>query len=198
VVETAKSLILSHLGDRSIVFVGLMACGKSTIGRRLAMALGLPFVDADDEIERAAGKSIKDIFVDHGEPYFRDGERRVIARLLRGGPQVLATGGGAFINDETRDNIAARGLSVWLHADLELHLRRAAKRTNRPLLEAANPRDVMQGLMRARYPFYQQADVAVKSMDVPHEVMVDEVIKAIVAFIEAGAVPGRHQAIVAE
>ena len=127
------------LGGRSIVMIGLMGCGKSSIGRRLATALDLPFVDADEEIERAALKSIPDIFADHGEAYFRDGERKVIKRLLGNGPQVLATGGGAYMNEDTRDAIKGGGIGVWLRADVDVLMRRVAKRGNRPLLKADRP-----------------------------------------------------------
>ena len=127
--------VREKLGKRSIVMVGLMGCGKSSIGRRLASALGLPFVDADDEIERAALKTIPEIFADHGEAYFRDGERKVIKRLLGNGPQVLATGGGAFMNADTRAAIKAEGVSIWLRADLDVLMKRVAKRDNRPLLK---------------------------------------------------------------
>src|SRR4029078_11001311 len=131
---------------RSIVMVGMMGCGKSAVGRRLAARLGLPFVDADEEIEEAAGQTIDDIFPEHGEPYFREGERKVLARLMRSGPQVLATGGGAFMTAETRSAIAERGVSVWLRAELPLLLRRVAKRNNRPLLKEGDPEVVMQKL----------------------------------------------------
>ena len=146
------SAIRSALGDRAIVMVGLMGCGKSAVGRRLAVKLGLPFVDADEEIEKAAGKSIEDIFADHGEPYFREGERKVLARLLRSGAQVLATGGGAFMNAETRAAIAQCGISVWLKADLALLVRRVGKRNNRPLLKTGDPEAVMQSLMDDALP----------------------------------------------
>ena len=169
--------IKSALGDRSIVMVGLMGCGKSAVGRRLAARLGLPFVDADEEIEKAAGQTIADIFAEHGEPYFREGERKVLARLMRSGPQVLATGGGAFMNAETRAAIAERGVSVWLRAELPLLLRRVAKRNNRPLLKDGDPEVVMQKLMDARYPVYAQADITVESRDVPHDVIVGEIIE---------------------
>jgi shikimate kinase len=154
-----------------------MGCGKSAIGRRLASRLGLPFIDADEEIERAAGKSIEDIFSDHGEPYFRDGERKVLARLLRAGPQVLATGGGAFMNDETRTAIAESGVSVWLKADLPLLVRRVGRRGNRPLLKAGDPETVLRDLMEKRYPVYAEADVTIESRDVPHEVIVNEIVE---------------------
>ena len=165
------------LGSRSLVMVGLMGCGKSSIGRRLAAALGLPFVDADDEIERAALKSIPEIFADHGETYFREGERKVIKRLLGNGPQVLATGGGAFMNEETRAAIGENGVSVWLKAELPLLVRRVGKRGNRPLLKAGDPETVLQNLMTTRYPVYALADITIESRDVPHEVIVAEILE---------------------
>ena len=173
------NVIRAALGQRSIVLVGLMGCGKSAIGRRLAAKLALPFVDADEEIEKAAGKSIEDIFADHGEPYFREGERKVLSRLLRSGPQVLATGGGAFMNEETRVAIAEHGVSVWLRAELPLLVRRVAKRGNRPLLKGGDPETVLQNLMTTRYPVYAQADLTVESRDVPHEVIVVEIIDSL-------------------
>jgi shikimate kinase len=175
----SQQAIRTALGQRSVVLVGLMGCGKSAIGRRLAHKLVLPFVDADEEIEKAAGKSIEDIFTDHGEPYFRDGERKVLARLLRSGPQVLATGGGAFMNDETRAAIAEFGVSVWLKAELALLVRRVGKRGNRPLLKAGDPEVVLQGLMDKRYPIYAEADITVESRDVPHDVIVGEIIESL-------------------
>lgn len=168
--------IRAALGQRSIVLVGLMGCGKSAIGRRLAGKLSLPFVDADEEIEKAAGKSIEEIFADHGEPYFREGERKVLARLLRSGPQVLATGGGAFMNEETRTAIAGSGVSVWLKADLPLLVRRVGRRGNRPLLKAGDPETVLQNLIATRYPTYAEADITVESRDVPHDVIVNEIV----------------------
>jgi shikimate kinase len=176
--ETMDAL-RAGLGVRSLVMVGLMGCGKSSVGRRLAMRLGVPFVDTDDEIERVAGKSINDIFADWGEAEFRNGERRVISRLLGEGPQVLATGGGAFINPETRANIKAHGISIWLRAELPVLMRRVAKRDTRPLLKAGDPEAVMRGLMEARYPIYAEADILVESRDVAHEVIVTDVIEAL-------------------
>jgi shikimate kinase len=167
--------IRAHLGARSIVLVGMPGSGKSAVGRRLAARLELPFIDADEEIERAAGKPITDIFKDHGEPYFRDGERKVIARLLRSGPQVLATGGGAFMVAETQETIRQAGISVWLKAELPLLLRRVLKRNNRPLLEK-DPEGVMRQLMETRYPIYAKADITVESHDLPHDAIVGEVI----------------------
>lgn len=169
------------LGERSIVLVGLMGCGKSSVGRRLASRLGIGFVDADEEIERVAAKSIVEIFTDHGEAYFRDGERRVIARLLSNGPQVLATGGGAFINPETRAKIRERGVSIWLRAELSVLMRRVSKRDTRPLLKSGDPEATMRDLMEKRYPIYAEADLTVESRDVPHDVIVNEIIAALKA-----------------
>jgi shikimate kinase len=169
--------IREKLGNHPIVLVGLMGAGKSSIGRRLAEKLDFPFVDADHEIEVAADKSIAEIFADHGEAYFREGERRVISRLIENGAQVLATGGGAFINDDTRERIAGHGVSVWLKADLPLLMKRVNKRADRPLLLNDNPQAVMQRLMDERYPVYAKADVTVESRDVQHTQMVNDVIK---------------------
>ena len=172
--------VRAGLGTRSVVLVGMPGCGKSAIGRRLASRLEMPFLDADDEIELAAGKAITDIFKDHGEPYFRDGERKVIARILNSGSQVLATGGGAFMSAETRDNIRQAAVSVWLKAELSLLLRRVLKRNNRPLLER-DPEGVMRALVDTRYPIYAAADITVESRDLPHDVMVFEIIEALAA-----------------
>ena len=171
--------VRQRLGERPIVLVGLMGAGKTSVGRRLAEKLGIPFVDADHEIEAAAGKPIKEIFADHGEAYFREGERRVIQRLIGNGAQVLATGGGAFMNDETRARIKAHGVSVWLKAPLALLMKRVAKRQDRPLLQADDPEAVMRALMEKRYPVYALADVAVESRDVQHGQMVNDVIRAL-------------------
>ena len=173
--------IRTKLGSRSIVLVGMSGCGKSAIGRRLAPRLDLPFIDADEEIERAAGKSIKDIFAEHGEAYFRDGERRVIARLLASGPQVLATGGGAMMDAETRRNVKRAGISIWVKAELPVLLRRVAKRNNRPLFEGRDAETVMKELMEARNPVFATADIIVESREIPHEVIVDEIVAAITA-----------------
>ncbi|MCP1336156.1 shikimate kinase [Futiania mangrovi] len=170
--------------DRSIVLVGLMGAGKSSIGRRLAKKLGLPFSDADAEIEAAAGQSIADIFAAHGEEEFRAGERKVIARLLAERHGVLATGGGAFMSEETRDRIAERGISVWLKADLDLLHKRTAHRTHRPLLRTADPRKVLSDLIDARYPVYALADVTVESRDAPHEEGVASVASALLRHLE--------------
>lgn len=173
--------IRDRLGARSIVLVGMPGCGKSAIGRRLAPRFDLPFVDADEEIEIAAGKTISEIFADHGEAYFRDGERRVIARLLASGPQILATGGGALMHEETRANIRKTGISVWVKADLSVLVRRVSKRTDRPLFEGRDTETVMTELMQVRYPLFAAADIMVESRDVPHDVIVDEIIAALAA-----------------
>lgn len=171
--------IREALGSRSIVLIGLMGAGKTAVGRRLANKLDLPFNDADTEIEVAAGASIGEIFAEHGESYFRQGERKVIARLLEGGPQVLATGGGAYMNPDTRAAIKARGLSIWLKAGVKVLLKRVGRRGNRPLLAGGESEKVMKKLMEERYPIYAEADVTVESRDVPHEVIVGAVIDAL-------------------
>lgn len=173
------ALVRQRLGNRPIVLVGLMGAGKTSVGRRLAEKLGIPFVDADQEIEAAAGQPIRDIFAEHGEAYFREGERRVIQRLLGNGAQVLATGGGAYMNDETRARIRAAGVSVWLKAPLPLLMKRVAKRHDRPLLQTEDPEAVMRDLMDKRYPIYAEADVTVESRDVQHGQMVNDVIRAL-------------------
>ena len=171
------------LGRRSIVLVGMMGAGKSSIGRRLAGRLGVPFVDADIEIEKAAGMSIPEIFAAHGEPYFRAGEARVIARLLDSGPQVLATGGGAFMNPETRAAIAAKGISVWLRATLDVLTKRIKRRTDRPLLKNANPAETLRRLIDERYPTYAEAALTVESRDVPHDTIVEEIVEGLRGYI---------------
>ena len=172
-----------RLGARSLVLVGLMGAGKSTVGRRLAQTLQLPFRDADHEIEAAAGMTIPEIFAIHGEDHFRDGERRVIARLLQEGPIVLATGGGAFMNDETRLRIAEHGISLWLKADLDVLMRRVRKRHNRPLLQNPDPEGTMRRLIEARHPIYALADVTVDSREIPHEKVVQDALLGIDAWL---------------
>lgn len=167
---------------RTIVMVGLMGAGKTSIGRRLGARLGLPFVDADDEIEAAAGSSIEDIFERHGEAGFRDGERRVIARLLDGPPIVLATGGGAFMDADTRERIAAKGISVWLRADIDTLVRRTSRRNDRPLLKNGEPKEILIRLMEQRHPIYQLADIVVDSFDAPPEETLQHVFDAIEAY----------------
>jgi shikimate kinase len=171
--------ISAALGTRSIVLVGMMGVGKSTIGRRLSARLRLPFVDADTEIEAAAGMSIPDIFETHGEPYFRDGEARVIARLIDSGSGVLSTGGGAFMREETRHRIHAKAVSIWLKADADTIMRRVKRRADRPLLQTADPEATVGRLIREREPIYQHADLTIWSRDVPHEKIVDECIEAL-------------------
>ncbi len=169
------------LRRRTIALVGLMGVGKSSVGRRLANALGLPFRDADAEVETAAGRSISEIFAALGEPAFRDGERRVIVRLLEGPPHVLATGGGAFMNDETRAFIKARAVSVWLKADLEVLARRLGRKDSRPLLAGKDPIDVLRMQAETRYPVYAEADIVVQTGDTAHHVTVNQVIEALSA-----------------
>ena len=177
------------LRARTITLVGLMGVGKSSVGRRLANALELPFRDADTEVETAAGRSIPDIFADLGEPAFREGERRVIARLLDETPHVLATGGGAFMNPETRALIKDRSVSVWLKADLEVLARRISRKDNRPLVAGRDPMGVLQDQADARYPTYALADVTVETGDAAHHVTVDQVIQALSAHLQSKAGP---------
>lgn len=179
--------LAAALGTRSIVLVGMMGAGKSSIGRRLAKKLDLPFVDADAEIELAAGMPITDIFEHHGEEYFRSGEARVIARLLEQGRRVLATGGGAFMNPATRDLIGAKGISVWLKAEPDVLLRRIRRRSDRPLLRTPDPEATLKRLIEERYPVYTEADVTIHSRDVPHEIIVDEIIGAVATRLGAAA-----------
>ncbi len=161
----------------------MMGSGKTTVGRRLAMRLGLPFVDVDQEIVEAAGMPIADIFTRHGEEHFRDGERRVVARLLAGGPRVVATGGGAFMNEATRARIAANSLSIWLKADLDTLMRRVRKRATRPLLQTADPVGTMQRLLEEREPIYAQADLIVWSREASHDHVVEDVLSALEAHL---------------
>jgi shikimate kinase len=171
--------ITAALGTRSVVLVGMMGVGKSTIGRRLSARLRLPFVDADVEIEAAAGMSIPDIFETHGEPHFRDGEARVIARLIDNGPGVLATGGGAFMREETRNRIHAKAVSIWLKADADTIMRRVKRRVDRPLLKTADPAATVGRLIAEREPVYRQANLTIWSREVPHDKIVDECIDAL-------------------
>ena len=175
------------LRHRTIALVGLMGVGKSSVGRRLANALELPFRDADAEIEAAAGRSIPDIFTDLGEPAFREGERRVIARLLDEPTHVLATGGGAFMNPETRALIRSRAVSVWLKADLEILARRVGRKDSRPLLKGRDALAVLQDQAELRYPAYGEADVIVETGDAAHHVTVDQVIRALSAYLQEQA-----------
>lgn len=167
---------------RSVVLVGLMGAGKTCIGRRLAKRLDVPFADADEEIVRAAGASVAEIFARYGERMFRDGERRVITRLLQHGPQVLATGGGAFMDAQTRAVIRERGVSVWLRADLDVLVQRTTGRPGRPLLATADPRATLARLMSERYPTYALADIVVDTVDAPADVTTDTVLQALHAY----------------
>ena len=186
--QASAAAILGLLGQRSIVLVGMMGVGKSSIGRRLAARLGVPFVDADSEIEKAAGMSIPDIFARHGETYFRNGEARVIARLLESGPQVLASGGGAVMNADTREVIRAKGVSIWLRAEFDVLMRRIAKRKNeRPMLQTDDPSETLRQLLVVREPFYALADLTVQSREAPHEAIVAEIMRALTGFL--GATP---------
>ncbi len=180
----AADILQAGRPGRTIVLVGLMGAGKSSIGRRLAQRLSLAFIDADKEIESAAGCSIEEIFERLGEQAFRDGERRVILRLLDDPPHVLATGGGAFMDPLIRARIKERAVSVWLHADLDLLVRRVSRRSNRPLLKNGNPRDVLASLMERRYPVYAEADIRVDSADGPPEQTVQRVADALSRFTQ--------------
>ncbi len=180
--------------SKTIVFVGLMGVGKTCIGRRLAHRLDLPFVDADREIEEAAGCSIPEIFERHGEIYFRDGERRVILRLLDNPPHVLSTGGGAVMDPQTRARIRERAVSVWLRADLDLMMKRVSRRNDRPLLQVADPRARLQELMTARYPLYAEADITVDSVDGPPEVTLERVMAALAAHLRGAEAVARQAA----
>jgi shikimate kinase len=171
--------IRAKLGKRSVVIVGLMGAGKSTIGKRVAQMLGLNFIDADTEIETVSRMSIPELFENYGEPEFRDLERRVIKRILRSGPRVLATGGGAFMNEATRKAISKAGVSVWLKAELEVLMERVSRKSNRPLLKTTDPRATMQKLMDERYPVYAKADVTIISRDEKKDVMAAEVVEAL-------------------
>ena len=168
--SSPESAVVRALGGRSIVLVGMMGAGKSSIGRRLASRLGIPFIDADTEIESAAGMTIPEIFEKHGEPYFRAGEARVIARLLDNGPQVLATGGGAVMDPQTRALIGQKGISIWLKADIDVLLKRTKRRNDRPLVEK------IKDLLPVREPIYAQADIIIQSRDEPHDTIIDEIM----------------------
>jgi shikimate kinase len=183
--EEATS-VAKALGSRSIVLVGLMGAGKTTVGRRLANRLELPFIDADTEIEKAAGSSIADIFKEFGEAHFRDGEQRVIQRLLGEGPQILATGGGAFMNPATREATQENGISIWLKADLDVLMKRVSRRSHRPLLQNDDPEAVMKGLIDERYPIYATADLSIDSKEGPHDAVVDEIVHALAIELKCG------------
>lgn len=186
--ETAKVVPT----EKSIVLVGLMGAGKTCIGTRLARKLGMGFVDADDEIETAAGCTIQEIFDQYGEQAFRDGERRVIARLLEEEPRVVATGGGAFVNAETRDNVRRMGISVWLKADIDVLLQRVSRRNNRPLLKNGDKRQTLERLIGERYPCYAEADLTVESGTESPDITVSKVIDALKTI--DGAAPSKAAA----
>lgn len=185
--------LLQRLGARSLVFVGLMGAGKTAIGRKVATLLGLPFMDSDHEIETVSRMTVPELFERYGEPEFRLLEQRVIFRLLENGPQVLSTGGGAFMNAQTREVISEYAISVWLKADLDLLMDRVARKQNRPLLKDADPRAVMQRLIDERYPIYATAQLTVLTRDAGKDVIASEVLAAIGNYLELeGAAPATH------
>ncbi len=175
--------IADSLGGRSIVFVGLMGAGKTAIGRNTALGLGLPFADSDHEIENVSRMTIPELFDEYGEAEFRSLERRVIARLLKGGPVVISTGGGAFMNDTIRRAIKKTGISIWLKADIDTLMNRVLRKQNRPLLKSPDPRAVMEGLIETRYPIYCKADIAITTREERKEVITAEVIEAIRSYL---------------
>ncbi|MDB5561528.1 MAG: shikimate kinase [Hyphomicrobiales bacterium] len=181
-----KEQVLSLLSGRPVVLIGMMGAGKTTVGRRLAARLGRTFLDSDEEIETAANMKIDDIFATHGEAEFRAGEARVVAGILRDPGIVLATGGGAFMNAETRALIKSAAVSIWIKADFDLLFARVSKRSNRPLLKTNDPRATLKGLIEARYPIYAEADVTVVSKDVPQEVVAGDIIEALIAHLTPG------------
>ncbi len=186
--EPIEARVARRLAGRAIVMVGMMGAGKSSIGRRLANRLGLPFTDADIEIEQAANASINEIFETHGEAFFRDGERRVIQRLLDGAPKVLATGGGAFIHPDTRAAIKSSAISIWLKADRDLIFARVKRRSNRPLLKTPDPEAVIDRLLVERNPVYAESDIHIQSRDVAHDVVIDDIVTALDAYLSRDAV----------
>jgi shikimate kinase len=187
--------LLKRLGNRSIVFVGLMGAGKTVIGRRVATMLDLPFIDSDHEIETVSRMTIPDLFQRYGEPEFRALEQRVIQRVLEGGPQVLSTGGGAFMNAQTREAVAAHGISVWLKADIDTLMERVGRKPTRPLLQNADPRSVMERLMAERYPVYATADVTVLTREERKEVIADEVVAALDEYFDGQGEDARENAV---
>jgi len=189
VADSLKDRARAALGSRNLILVGLMGAGKSSVGRLVAQQLGIPFIDSDVEIERVSRMTITELFASYGEEEFRALETRVMKRLLKNGPRVVSTGGGAFINDRTRKHIKKGGLSLWLKADLDVLWERVNKRDTRPLLKTENPMQTLENLMNARYPIYAQADVTVLSRDVRKELMADEVLKAVIEYQTESAVP---------
>ncbi|MBP2550244.1 shikimate kinase [Neorhizobium galegae] len=186
VASTLAERARAALGGRNLIFVGLMGAGKSAVGRVVAQQLALPFIDTDAEIERVSRMTIPELFANYGEQEFRALETRVMERLVRGGPRVISTGGGAFINERTRAAIRAGGLSLWLRAELEILWERVNKRDNRPLLKTENPKQTLENLMHQRYPIYAGADLTVESRDVRKEAMAQEVLAAIAALSKEG------------
>ena len=176
--------LAERLAGKPLVLVGMMGAGKTIVGRRLAARLNRHFLDSDEEIEKAAQMTIPEIFEQRGEPEFRAGETRVIARVLKDEGVVLATGGGAFVNPETRALVKAEAISVWLKAEVDVLLERVSRRSNRPLLKTANPRATLEKLIEDRYPIYAEADVTVVSRDVPEEVVADDVVDAIFDYLQ--------------
>ena len=180
--------IAARLGGRSITLIGLMGAGKSTVGRKLSQMLGLPFHDTDSEIETAAQMSVAELFAAYGEPEFRALEARVVARLSRDGPQVLATGGGAYMSAETRLLLRERAITVWLKADVDVLMERVQRRGNRPLLAAADPRGVMLGLIEKRYPVYAEADITINSRNVRREVIAEEIVATLDQYLARNSI----------
>jgi shikimate kinase len=172
------------LRQKTIALVGLMGVGKTSIGRRLATTLEMPFFDVDEQIEIAAGRSIPDIFAERGEAEFREGERRVIARMLEDPPHVMATGGGAFVQPPTRELIKRRAISIWLKADVDVLVRRVARKDNRPLLKDKDPREVLTRLAKEREPYYAEADIQISTGDTPHQAAVEAIIEALSAHLK--------------
>lgn len=187
--DSLKDRARATLGSRNLILVGLMGAGKSSVGRIVAHQLGIPFIDSDVEIERVSRMTISELFAAYGEDEFRALETRVMKRLLKNGPRVVSTGGGAFINGRTRKHIKKSGLSVWLKADLDVLWERVSKRDTRPLLKTDNPKQTLENLMNARYPIYAEADITVLSRDVRKEVMADEVLKAVIEAQTESTVP---------
>jgi shikimate kinase len=181
--------VLARLGKRCIVLVGMMGAGKTSIGRRLANLLHLPFLDADAEIEKAANLTVAEIFSKHGEADFREGERRVVARLLASGPAVLATGGGAYMSEETRERCRVEGVTIWLKADAPVLLDRVRKKGNRPLLDRPNPEAVMRQLLAEREPIYGLADITIASREGPHQAVIGDIISALDAYLSERSSP---------
>jgi shikimate kinase len=181
--------VLSRLGSRSIVLVGMMGAGKTSIGRRLANLLHLPFIDADAEIEKAANLTIPEIFEHYGEAHFREGEERVLARLLASGPAVVATGGGAFMSEETRQRCRENGITIWLKAEVPVLLERVHKKSNRPLLNHPDQGEVMRRLLAEREPIYRQADIMVASREGPHQAVIAEIVTALDALLRQTSKP---------